>query len=122
MAFSLGPFTSYAVSNSQYFDTLLKGKATRSLRSDPGIVLGMNLLFSLLKKDRPFYDADTSGIAHTPIPGSNVESENRINFLRHTAAMKFFNAPNIKDITRGFANCSIASSKNERTLARTGYV
>ena len=62
----------------------------------------MNLLFNLLKKDRPFYDADNSGIAHTPIPGSKVESENRINFLRHTAATKFFNAPNIKDMTSRF--------------------
>ena len=104
MAFSLGPFKSYAVSNAKYFDTLLKAKATRSLRSDPGIMLGMKLLFGLLKKDQPFYDADTSGIAHTPVPGSNVEPENRIHFLRHTAAMKFFNVPNVRDMTSRFCD------------------
>ena len=111
VALRLGPFKSYAVSNAKYFDPLLKGKATRSLRSDPGILLGMRLLFGLLKKDQPFYNADTSGIAHTPMPGSNVEPENRIHFLRHTAAIKFFNAPNVRDMTSRF--CGLLDSQFE---------
>ncbi len=111
VAFRLGPFKSYAVSNAKYFDRLLKGKATRSLRSDPGIMLGMRLLFGLLKKDQPFYNADTSGIAHTPMPGSNVELRNRIHFLRHTAATKFFNAPNVRDMTSRF--CGLLDSQFE---------
>ncbi len=109
VAFRHGPFKSYTVSNAKYFDPLLKGKATRSLRSDPGIMLGMRLLFGLLKKDQPFYNADTSGIARTPMPGSNVESENRIHFLRHTAATNFFNAPNVGDLTSRF--CDLLDSQ-----------
>ena len=111
MAFNLGPFKSYAVSNYNYFDTLLKGKATPSLRSDAGIVLGMKLAFGLLKKDQPFYDADTSGIAHTPMPGSKVKPENRIHYLRHNAATKFFNTPNVRDMTSRY--CGLLDNQFE---------
>ena len=112
VAASLGSFKLYAVFNAKYFDPLLKGKPTRSMRSDPGINLGMRLLFGLLKKDQPFYDADTSGIAHSPIPGSNVKPENRINFLRHTATTKFFSVPNVRDMTSRF--CGLLESQLDK--------
>lgn len=63
---------------------------------------GMKLLIGLPGKDYPFYDADDSGIRHAPSPGSNVEPRNRISFLRHTATAKFFNAPNVNDMTSRF--------------------
>lgn len=65
---------------------------------------GMKLHFGLLPKDQPFYDADRSGIALTPASGSNVNPKNRIHFPRHHASTKFFNVPNIRDMTTRFLN------------------
>ena len=100
--FRLGPFKAYVVSDTTYFDTLLHAKGLRGLRSDAGIMLGMKLLFGLNERDQAFYDADTSGISHNPAPSSNVEPQDRIHFLRHAAAVKYFNTTNVRDMTQRF--------------------
>ena len=63
---------------------------------------GLKLLIGLPNGDYSLYDADDSGIRSTPAPGSHVEPRNRINFLRHTATAKFFNAPNVNEMTSRF--------------------
>ena len=65
-------------------------------------MLGMKLLFGLLKKDEPFYDADNSGISHIPAPSSNTLPKHRIHYLRHSASGKYLNGPILRDMTERF--------------------
>lgn len=77
-------------------------KGARNLNSTPGLNLVLQTFFGLPKHVVPFYEADNSGIAAAPIPGSNVPPHHRINHLRFSAAQKYLHGPHLNGMTKLF--------------------
>lgn len=96
----VGPIKGYLISNAAHFDTLLRG--ARNLNSNPGIILTLRNIFALPAEVIPLYEADNSGIAATPIPGTHVAPHNRIGQLRHSAASKYLYGPHLRGMTERF--------------------
>ena len=96
----VGPVKGYLVSDAAHFDLLLRG--ARNLNSTPGIILVLRNMFGLPKEAGDFYAEDNSGIAATPIPGSQVAPHNRIAHLRHGAAARLLYGPHLRNMTDRF--------------------
>ena len=99
----IGPFKAYFIASANHYDTILRG-AARELKSDLGTLLSIQVLFASPKDVEPFYLADKSGIAATPLSGTKEKPEDRIHYLRHHSSVKYLAGPHLKGMTERFVD------------------
>lgn len=58
--------------------------------------------FGVPKEFQKFFAADNTGLSRTPLPGTNVKAEHRIDYLMHTFIVQFMTGKNLKSLARRF--------------------
>ena len=79
----------YIVSEARQIVALYNTKASRTLSTRQVVTLAMQNLYGTPHHVIPYYAADDSGINPTPLPGSQVKPEHRINYLQTKAAHRY---------------------------------
>ena len=88
------------VSGADHCIALFNSKASRYMNSKAAVLL--SLLFGTPANVIPFYAADNSGVASTPLPESRVKPEHRIIYLQVRAAQKHLSGPGLVQMTELF--------------------
>lgn len=92
----------YLVSGADHYVALFNTKASRCMNTKAAVLLSLENLFGTPANIIPFYAADNSGVASTPLPGSTVKPEHRITFLQVRAAHKHLSGPGLIQMTELF--------------------
>ena len=89
----------YLVSGAQHNVSLLSNKASRAMNTNGVVLLALENLYGTPHDVIPFYAADDSGINATPLPGSKVKPEHRINYFQTRAAHKHLTGSGLVQMT-----------------------
>lgn len=59
--------------------------------------------FGVPKNFQEFFAADSTGLARTPLPGTNVKPEHRVNYLMHAFIVQYMTGKSLRSLARRFA-------------------
>ena len=62
------------------------------------------------------YDEDNSGFLSKPLPGTNVEPHNRVNYIHHHSLTKWLTGPGLKELAERFSKNLIELLQTKKEL------
>lgn len=108
----MGPLQSYLISSASTFMSLTK--SSQHLTPKPAIAVAMENVFGTPSRAIHVYKEDVSGIAPTPIQGTNVEPKRRIWYHHSKAAHTYLSGKSLQGLgTRFMENLSHRISTDE---------